>query len=295
MKMRSIGNVGRDEMLTQFQVQYVESKIVEAMGELTIGRKLFAPRSIPVGKKVYTYYSETDMSPGVITMGGNTQAGDVTLYDDHDVRVPAISKDMFVQWRDIQASREDDPNLLDRYARNAAKQVIEEEDKLMITGEYTGWGAYNIEGLATKTGRLPVAGGAWPTNAQANINTARAALEDAGFYEEPILIARPTIAKYLDTFVTGTATTYRQAFLEENGILSDIMECTSLYTAAGLTTNALLVVPDPDYLYYVEGQPPTTTWWYDKDGNAHGKVREVIAPVIAHAGCIAEITAITSG
>ena len=292
--MRSIGNVGRDEMLTQFQIQYVEDKIVEAMGELMVGRKIYAPRSIPVGKKVYTYYKEEDMSQAVITMGGNTQAGDVTMYEDHNVRVPAISKDMFIQWRDIAASREDQPNLLDRYARNAAKQIAEEEDILMITGEYTGWGAYNIQGLATATARLPVVGGAWPTNAQANINTGRAALEAAGFYDEPILIGTPTIIKYLDTFVAGTATTYRQAFLAEDGILSDIMETTSLYTAAGLQTNALLVVPDPDYLYYVEGQPPTTTWWYDKDGNAHGKVREVRAPVIAHETCICEITAITS-
>ena len=292
--MKSIGNVGRDEMLTQFQVQYVEDKIVEAMGELMVGRKLFAPRTIDVGKKVYTYYNEVDMSPAVISMGGNTQAGDVTMYDDNDVRVPAISKDFFIQWRDIQASKES-PRLLDRYALNAAKQVAEEEDKLMITGEYTGWGAYNIEGLATKTGRLPVVGGAWPTNVQANINTGRAALEAAGFYNEPILVATPTVAKYLDTFVGTTAITYRQAFLQENGILSGIMETTSLFTAAGLQTNALLVVPDPAYLYYVEGQPPLTTWWYDKDGNAHGKVREVITPVIAHAGCIAEITGITAG
>ena len=293
--MRSLGNVGRDEMLTQFQIQYIDNKIVEAMGELMVGRKLFSPRSIPAGKKVYTYYDEVDMSQAVITMGGNTQAGDVTMYDGNNVRVPAISKDSFIQWRDIKASQEDDPNLMDRYARNMAKQVAEEEDKLMITGEYTGWGAYNIEGLATKTGRLPIVGGAWPTNAQVNINAGRAALEAAGFYDEPVLVATPLVCKYLDTFVAGTATTYRQAFLAEDGILSDIMECTSLFTAAGLQTNALLVVPDPDYLYYVEGMPPTTTWWYDKDGNAHGKVREIIAPVIAHAGCVCEITGLSAG
>ncbi|GAI10633.1 unnamed protein product, partial [marine sediment metagenome] len=251
--------------------------------------------SIPVGKKVFTYYDEEDMSPAVVTMGGNTQAGDVVMFNDNDVRVPAISKDMFIQWRDIQASREDAPNLLDRYALNAAKKVAEEEDKIMITGEYTGFGCYNIQGLATKTGRLPITGGSWPTNAQRDINLGRAALEAAGFYDEPILISRPTIAKYLDTFVTGTATTFRQAFLAEDGILADIMETTSLFTAAGLTNNALLVVPDPAYLYYVEGQPPTTTWWYDKDGNAHGKVREVIAPVIAHAECVCEITGILPG
>ncbi len=282
-------------MLTQFQIQYIESKIVEAMGELMVGRKLFAPRSIPVGKRVYSYNVEEDMSQGIISMGGNTQHGDVTMYELADVRVPAISKDTFIQWRDIQASREDSPNLMDRYARNMAKQVAEEEDKLFITGEYTGWGAYNIEGLATKTGRLTTAGGAWPTNAQVNINAGRALLEAAGFYDEPILVATPTVAKYLDTFVAGTATTYRQAFKAPDGILSDVMETTSLFTAAGLQTNALLVVPDPDYLYYVEGQPPTTTWWYDKDGNAHGKVREVITPVIAQAGCVCEITGLSAG
>jgi len=292
--MRSIGNVGRDEMLTQWQTQYIDDKIVEAMGELTIGRKLFAPRSIPPGKKVYTYYDEVDMSPAVITMGGNTQAGDVTMYDDNDVRVPAISKDMFIQWRDKLASSEDAPDLLERYAKNAAKQVIEEEDKLLITGEYFGWGAYNIQGLMTKTNRGSVAGGAWPTNAYVAINLGRAALEAAGFHEEPILIGRPTQIKYLDTLIANTGITHRKSLLD-NGLVSDIMETTSLFTAAGLLTSCMLVVPDPEYLYYVEGMPPETTWWLDKDGNAHGKVREIIAPVIAHAGALCEITAITSG
>ena len=292
--MRSIGNVGRDEMLTQFQIQYIEKKIVEAMGELMIGREIFAPRSIPPGKKVYTYYDEVDMSPAVITMGGNTQAGDVVMFDDNNVRVPAISKDFFIQWRDNLASIEDSPNLLDRYAKNAAKQVAEEEDKLLITGEYTGWGAYNIEGIMTKTTRGTTVGGAWPTNAYTNINAGRAILEAAGFYEEPILIGRPTQIKYLDGLIANTGITYRQSLLD-NGIVTDIKETTSLYTAAGLLTSCMLVVPDPDYLYYVEGQPPTVTQWLDKDGNIHGKVREIIAPVIAHSGALCEITGITSG
>ena len=292
--MRSIGNVGRDEMLTQFQIQYIEDKIVEAMGELMIGRKIFAPRSVPPGKKVFTYYDEVDMSPAVITMGGNTQAGDVTMYDDNDVRVPAISKDFFLQWRDKLASLEDAPNLMDRYAKNAAKQVAEEEDKLLITGEYYGWGAYNIEGLMTKTTRGSVAGGAWPTNSYIAINLGRAALEAAGFYEEPILIGRPTQIKYLDTLIANTGITYRQSLLD-NGLVTDIMETTSLFTAAGLLTSCMLVVPSPEYLYYVEGMPPTFTQWMDKDGNIHGKVREIIAPVIAHSGALCEITAITSG
>jgi len=292
--MRSIGNVGRDEMLTPTQIQYIEKKIVEAMGELMIGRKLFAPRSIPPGKKVYTYYDEVDMSPAVITMGGNTQAGDVVMFDDNDVRVPAISKDFFIQWRDNLSSREDAPNLLDRYAANAAKQVAEEEDKLLVSGEYTGWGAYNIEGLMTKTTRGTTVGGAWPTNCYANINAGRAILEAAGFYEEPVLIGRPTQIKYLDDLITNTGMTYRKSLLE-NGIVADIMETTSLFTAAGLLTSCMLVVPSPDFLYYVEGLAPTVTQWVDKDGNIHGKVREIIAPVIAHSGSLCEITGITSG
>jgi len=292
--MRSIGNVGRDEMLTQWQIQYITDKIVEQMGELMIGRKIFAPRSIPPGKKVFTYYNEVDMSQAVITMGGNTQAGDVVMFDDNDVRVPAISKDFFIQWRDNLASLENAPNLMDRYAKNAAKQVAEEEDRLLISGETTGWGAYNIEGLMTKTGRGSVAGGAWPTNSYVAINLGRAALEAAGFYTEPILIGRPTQIKYLDTLIANTGITYRQSLLD-NGLVTDIKETTSLYTAAGLLTSCMLVVPDPEYLYYVEGLTPTVTQWPDKDGNIHGKVREIIAPVIAHAGALCEITGITSG
>ena len=292
--MRSIGNVGRDELMTQFQVQYIEDKIVEAMGEIMIGRTIFAPRSIPPGKKVYTYYDEVDMSQAVITMGGNTQAGDVVMFDDNDIRVPAISKDFFVQWRDNLGSMETSPNLLDRYAKNAAKQVAEEEDRLMISGETIGWGAYNIEGLMTKTGRGSVAGGAWPTNSYVAINLGIAALEAAGFHDPPVLIGRPIQINYLNTLIANTGLTYAQSLLD-NGIVSDIKKSTSLYTAGGLLTSCMLVVPDPEYLYYVEGMPPRVTQWLDKDGNIHGKVREIIAPVIAHAGALCEVTGITSG
>ena len=67
------------------------------------------------------------------------------------------------------------------------------------------------------------------------------------------------------------------------------------FTGGGLLTSCMLVVPSPEYLYYVEGMAPTVTQWVDKDGNIHGKVREIIAPVIAHSGSLCEITGITSG
>ena len=41
-------------------------------------------------------------------------------------------------------------------AENAARQVAVDEDKLLITGEYTGFRALGVEGLATATGRNSV-------------------------------------------------------------------------------------------------------------------------------------------
>ena len=288
-------NVGRDTgILTSEEVKYVEERVIEAVHEHLIGRDLFPiVRMADAGWKFYKYYEMLDMSQAAISMEGVAQSDDIPLFPYGEVDLPVIDKTFMIQWRDILASRHQGPSLLEQAPRNAARQVAEEEDKLLISGEYTGWPALGIVGLRGSAGSTVPQSGNWPANAITDINLARTALQNAGFIgEEPVMIGQPAAIKCLDRQLTNTDITYRK-FLLNNGLVRAIYETRNLFSAGGLTNSVLLVVPGRDNFYAVEAQPPEVHWWYDKAGNAYGTVREVIAPVIPRGEAIYQITGVT--
>lgn len=293
--MRRMSRIGRDQgILTREEMKYVEETIVEQIHEKLLGRELFpVVRLSDAGWMDYKYYEELDMGEASISRYGTSQSDDRTMYYDHEVPIPIIDKTFFLQRRDILASRHQGPSLLEQYPRNAARQIAEEEDKLLLTGEYTGWAALGIGGLLTSAATSNAASGAWPANAIADINTARIALENLGFIgSEGILIARPAVMKCLDRQLTNTDTTYRK-FLENNGLVRATYETRNLFAADGGADSAILVIPGKENFYMVEAEPPTVDWWYDKMSNAYGWVHEAVVPVIARPEAIVEIHTIT--
>jgi len=291
--MRPMGRVGADSgKLTYEEIKYVEETIVEAIHEHLIGRDVFELVKVPdAGYMDYKYYEELDMGPASISRYGVSQSDDVTLYPDHEVTIPIIDKTFMIQWRDILASRHQGPSLLEQYPRNAARQIAEEEDKLLLTGEYTGWAAMGITGLLTSTpaAQTVAATGAWPTNAIADINAGLIALENAGFIGiDPIMIGRPSAIKCLNWQLAGTGMTYKQ-FLLQNKLVRAIYETRNLFATDGGTDSVILVMPGKENFYMVEAMPPTVNWWYDKMDNAYGVVREAVVPVITRAEAIYEI------
>ena len=293
--MRRMSRIGRDQgILTREEMKFVEETIVEQIHEHLIGRDLFPlVRVSDAGFMDYKYYKELDMGPASISRYGTAQSDDRTLYYHTEVPIPIIDKTFFIQRRDILASRHQGPSLLEQYPRNAARQIAEEEDKLLLTGEYTGWAAMGIQGLLTSAATSTPSVGAWPANAETDINDARIALEDLGFIgTEGILIARPGVMKCLDRQLTNTDTTYRK-FLENNELVRDTIETRNLFAADGGEDSALLVIPGKENFYMVEAEPPTVDWWFDKMSNAYGWVHEAVVPVIARSEAIVEISAIT--
>ena len=292
--MRSMTNIGLDiGILTREEVKAVETAIVEQIHEHLIGRDIFElVRVKDAGFLDYKYYEEVDMGPASISRYGVAQSDDITMYYSNEVVLPVIDKTFVIQWRDILASRHQGPSLMEQYPRNAARQIAEEEDQLLLSGDHTGWRALGIAGLVSGAGGTAAAAGAWPTNAFADINTARIALENQGFIgTEGILIGQPAAIKCLDQLITNQAVTYRQALLD-NGLVRAIYESRNVFSATHGTDTVLLVIPGRENFYMVEALPPTVHWWYDKMGNAHGLVREVVAPVIARAEAIRTITAV---
>ncbi len=285
----------QDGLLTAEELLYIEEKVVETFRFVLAARSVFPVINIGQGggAQTYRYYTETDPSGAQISMTGKGQSDDHPSKTANDVLIPVIHKEFFLNWRDIASSRRQGPSVLDDSIRTATRMVAESEDRLLISGEYTGWAALGIEGLFGATGRTNNASaGNWPANAVTDVNVARAALQASGYVGlEPVLIGPPALVKCLDGLIANTGMTYRQALLG-NGLLSGIVESSNAFAQDGGVDSVVLVIPGQGNFYAVQDLPLMTRLWEDKTGNVYGTIRETITPIIARPASIAEINTI---
>ena len=294
--MQPIRRVGLEQgALTLEEYQYIETEITNAVRPRLIGRRIFPVKGLEnAGRMDIKWYTEVDMSQGQISMYGETESEDTVVYNSSTNKIPIIHKDYFIHWRDVLASRFQGESLDVQNARNAARQVAEEEDKLLLTGEYTGWPALNIEGLATATGRnTETSSGAWPGQAEQDITDAIAELETDGHVDVPYVLVGPVaLLGTLRQRIANTAVTYASSLIN-NGILSAMYPSDSVFAADGGTDSVLLVTPNRMNFDLVQASPMRTFLWQDKHMNIHGKVYEAVTPRIRIPTSICEITGVT--
>src|SRR5512136_1902188 len=126
--------------VTYEEVQYIDSRIVETVRPMLVGRRLFPIFKLPhAGFLTVKGYKRTDMSQARISLYGQGKNKDRTEKTSFEIAVPVLHKEFCVYWRDLEASRSSGLPLDVQEAENAARQVAEEEDKLLLSGEYTGW------------------------------------------------------------------------------------------------------------------------------------------------------------
>jgi uncharacterized linocin/CFP29 family protein len=292
--MKTLSKVGVETgSLTDEEIQYVDSRVVETVKPILVGRRLFPVFRLPnAGVKTWRGYREADMGQATIDMEGITDSFDRVELSSFDVKVPVISKSFRISWRDIIASRNGGMPLDTLHVENAARQVAEEEDKLLLTGEYSGWPALGIEGLATATGRnTEASAGAWPANSLTDVSDAIAQLEADGHYGPYALIVRSTWYAKLRALISNTAVFYLEKVAEL--VKAGIYVSDNLYTSAGATTSALVVEPSQENFELGIAQDLTTFMQQDKDMSIWGKVYEVVAPRIKRPTSICEITGLT--
>lgn len=293
---KSLRRVGMETgRLTLEEWQYVDREIVEAVRPRLVGRLLYALTPLPhAGFMQVKYYARSDMSQAQISMRGLGGSRDRTVKTPDTINVPVIAKNFDLHWREILAARYGGLPMDVQEAANAGIQVAEEEDKLMLSGEYTGFPAYGVMGFTSRTFRNQVgATGAWPTTAFTDINAARAALQSSGFQGVPFaLVARASELKKLDALITNQTKTYRTALLENN-LIQAIFESDNLFANDGGTDSAVVCVPGRQNFDLLQGQAMTTFLWQDEDMNILGKVYTVVVPRIRQPTSICEITGIT--
>jgi uncharacterized linocin/CFP29 family protein len=291
--MKPLSKVGLETgSLTDEELRYLDNRVVETVRPLLVGRKLFPVFRVPnAGIKTVRGWRETDFSPATIDMNGQVDAFDRIELVEFDIKVPVISKGFRLNWRDILGSRNGGIPIDARSVENAARQCSEEEDKLLLTGEYTGWPALGILGLVGSAGNTEASAGAWPANSLVDISDAIAELEADGHLGPYALVLRSEWYGTLRQLIANTAVFYLEKVKEL--VTAGIFVSDSLYTTAGLTTSALVVEPSQENFELVIGKDMTTWTVQDENMNTKGKVYEVVAPRIKRPNSICEITGLT--
>lgn len=293
--MRSLRQVGlATAQLTDEEIKFIDEKIVETVRPILIGRTLFplAPLGHAGYRTVY-FYTQEDMSAAVIDMEGQQESLDRAALAPHTVTVPVLHKETMLFWRDLAMKRAQGVPLDVSQAKNAARQVAEEEDMLLISGEHTNFKALGIEGLATATGRNTTAGGDWSANYLTYVSAAITELETDGHYGPYKLILTPTWRQQLRALISNTEKWAFQAVGDLIGGVENILVSPNLYAADGGVDSVLLVEPGADNFDLVVGEDMHTINHVERNKNIWLQVREVVAPRIKRPAAICEITALT--
>jgi len=293
--MQSMKRIGlATGTLTDDEVNYLETAIVKTVRPMLIGRQLMPIRTLGhAGYKKYTFYTENDMGQAMLSMTGEEQSMDVVDLTETPVNIPIISKDYMLHWRDVIMRRNQGEDLNTQHAENAARQVAEEEDKLILSGEYTGWPALGITGLATATDKQSTVGGDWSANCLTYVAAAKALLRTAGYYGPYRLIMNSTWYGQLEALISNTEKWYFQAVGELIGGVENILVSDNLYASDGGTDRVLLVDVQPGNFELVVGADITNYLAQLPTMNYQGKVWEAVVPVVKRGNAIVEINALT--
>jgi len=153
--MKSMYSVGRDQgLLLREEMEYVDRVVIETIKPALVARKIFPLTKVSDdgGVMWITTPEEVDMSEASVTLHGAAQADDTSLYWTHELIIPVIQKNFKIQWRDLASSRRLGQDLYTQQVRQAARKVQEVEEKMLLTGEYTGWPCMGINGLVNSAG-----------------------------------------------------------------------------------------------------------------------------------------------
>ena len=215
--MLPLRRVGMDTgRLTDEEAIYIDERVVETVRPLLVARRLFPVFTLPnAGIMTVRGYKRSDMSAAKISLYGQPGNKDRTEKTPFNITVPVIEKEFDISWRDVEAARGVGLPIDTQEAENAARQVAEDEDLLLITGEHTGFKALGVEGLATATGRNTTAGGDWSANAFTYVNNAIGELETDGHYGPYALLIRPSWWRQIaGAYVSNTAVTIAEKVAE---------------------------------------------------------------------------------
>ncbi len=298
--MNTFRRVGLETgQLTDLEVEYIDNAVVQTVYPLLIGRRVFEKSMLPdAGYTKNIFYKETDMGEATVNMTGELQSRDRIELSEANVTIPVIAKGFKLNWRDILASRRRNEPLDVAHVRNATRQVAEEEDKLLLSGEYSGWKALGIEGLLSATGRnTDSSTGSWATvaNIISDFKKAISKLTEDGYYGPYWAIVTPAMRNAMLAQLTSTPISIlsyiKQEVFDGKG---DILVSPNLFVNDDGGQDSMVVLqPGKDNFDMLDAMDPTPYMVQDEDMNTLGKVFEVVSPRIKRPASICELAGVS--
>lgn len=292
--MNTLQHVGRDEVLTTEQGQYINSQVVEAARRKFKGRLLFggAVRKIDGSTQSYGYDTLTHGSAAAFdwTFPGKTSLDAVNLART-TVPIPNIHKEFYINKLDLASSRTSGTPLNVTQAESAAYKVATLEDTLLLLG-YTADGTnYDINGLYKAAGNSEASSLDYgtPANIITSINNAIGLMLDDN-YEGPYnLTLNPTQYAQLLPLISNTAVSYKQWV--EQAIGGSILPSAAITAGTGLLT-----VANPagafEYVVAEDVTTETTIQGIEDGSGLFGRVYVRGLPVVYDSNAICSLTTI---
>ena len=290
--MNSLTFVGRDEVLTAEQGQYIKDRAVEAARRTFQGRKLFgsALRKIDSGAQTYGYDTLTHGSTAAFdfTYPGK-QSIDAVNMSRTTVAVPNIHKEFQISKLDLASSRMSNTPLNVTQAESSAYKVAYAEDSMLINGWSQDGTTYEVNGLYQAAGNSESTSLSYgtATNIFTSITNALALLEADNIFGPYNITLNPVQANETRAFIANTAVSYKQWIMETLG--GEMFITPAITPGTGMITKAN---PEGAFEYVLAEDITTVTETESvKDGEGlFGRVYVRGLPVVYDSNAICKLT-----
>jgi uncharacterized linocin/CFP29 family protein len=275
--MKSLREVGLDEVLTPEQGQKIREAAVHAARRQLVARKLLpVPPPLGEGFQVFGYDTVTDVSDARIDFSWpGAESRDIVNLARTTVAIPNIHKETEINKLDLASSRMSGTPLNLSNVESVSYKVALLEDALIINGWSRDGTTYEINGLYQGAGNDESTSLDWGTkaNIETSINNAIALMLADSIHPPYNLTLHPTQYAQTLALIASTARSYRDwireaiegevhmsaALTDGNGLLSKVnaegmfeyvlAEDFSVYNAAIVKSGNLFVK------VYVRGLP----------------------------------------
>jgi uncharacterized linocin/CFP29 family protein len=287
--MKSLRDVGLDEVLTPEQGQYIRERAVMAARRQMIARKLL-PMLGPLGEGVQTfgYDTLTELSAARIDLGWpGAESRDIINLARTSVGIPNIHKEFQVNRLDLAASRRSGRPLNLSVVDSASYKVALLEDELIIKGWSRDGANYDINGLYEAAGNdySTSMDFGTKTNIETAINGAISLMLDDSVNPPYNLTLHPT--QYAETLalIASTSRSYR-------GWIREAIEGQVFMSAALTAGNGLLTKANPVgmFEYVLAEDLEVYTAVLQKSGNLFGRVYVRGLPIVYDANACCKLS-----
>lgn len=291
--MRSLRQVGLDEVLTAEQGRYIKDKAVYAARQAMTGRKLFSviPPPLGVGVQEYRHYTLTEASAAAIDFSWpGAESKDLISLAPTTVAIPLLHKETEINKVDLASSQMMGTPLNVSNVESIAYRVALLEDALLLDGYAADGTNYDINGLYQGAGNSEGTALDWGTAANiiTSINNCFTLMNADNITGPFNVTLHPTQYNQARALIGTTDRSYLQWI--EDQLQGGIVQWTPGQTAG---TGLMSKADNAGFFDYILAEDVTTyNVVLQRSGNLFVKVYVRGLPVIYDSNALCQMTSI---